>query len=161
MATMTDAIRAKVLVKASGLKSLPSGPIMAKTGKKLTTVVATAVRTALPTSLDARKINSRRFSSGPASSRCFRIFSQITMPISTMVPMAMAIPERATMLASTPKSFMAMKHISTASGKSPEMRMELRRCATIKSTTMMVTRISSNNAAFNVPRVSWMSCVRS
>ena len=51
-ATMTEAIRAKVLVKASGLKSLPSGPVMAKTGRKPMTVVAMAVSTALPTSLD-------------------------------------------------------------------------------------------------------------
>ncbi len=53
-ATMTEAIRAKVLVKAKGLKSLPSAPIIVKTGRKLTTVVDTAVRTAPPTSLAAR-----------------------------------------------------------------------------------------------------------
>ena len=49
-----DASNAKLLVKAKGLKSLPSAPIMVKTGRKLTTVVATAVSTALPTSLAAR-----------------------------------------------------------------------------------------------------------
>jgi len=53
-ATITDAIRANVLVKASGLNSFPSAPVIVKTGRKLTTVVATAVATALPTSEDAR-----------------------------------------------------------------------------------------------------------
>ena len=46
------------------------------------------------------------------------MFSQRMMPMSTIVPMAMAMPDRATMLASTPKVFIAMKHISTASGSS-------------------------------------------
>ena len=53
-ATMTDEIRAKVLVKARGLKSFPSAASIVKTGRKLITVVATAVRTALPTSVEAR-----------------------------------------------------------------------------------------------------------
>jgi hypothetical protein len=52
-ATITEAIRAKVLVNASGLKSFPSAASMVNTGKKLTTVVDTAVSTALPTSLVA------------------------------------------------------------------------------------------------------------
>ena len=51
---MIDAINAKVLVYASGLNSLPSAASIVKTGKKLTTVVATAVSTAPPTSLVAR-----------------------------------------------------------------------------------------------------------
>ena len=39
-ATKTDASNANVLVKANGLKSLPSAASMANTGKKLTIVVA-------------------------------------------------------------------------------------------------------------------------
>ena len=38
------------------------------------------------------------------------------IPISTIVPIAIAMPDKATMFASTPKVFMAMKHINTASG---------------------------------------------
>ncbi len=76
------------------------------------------------------------------------------MPISTIVPIAMAMPERATMFASTPKSFIAMKHISTASGSTAEIKIELRRCMTITITTMIVTRISSTSAVLSVPRVS-------
>jgi hypothetical protein len=68
--------------------------------------------------------------------------------------MAMAIPESATMLASTPKLFMVIKQMSTARGSKPEMRRELLRCSTITITTMMVTSTSSINARLRVPRVS-------
>jgi hypothetical protein len=53
-AMSTELIRTKVLVKASGLNSLPSMPVMTKTGRKLITVVAMAVSTADPTSVVAR-----------------------------------------------------------------------------------------------------------
>ena len=55
------------------------------------------------------------------------MFSVRTIPTSTTVPMAMAMPESATMFASTPASFMLMKVISTASGSIAEMRMLVRR----------------------------------
>ncbi len=61
IATITEAISAKVFVNARGLKSLPSGPVIVKTGRKPTTVVATAVRTAPATSLEARWITSSLF----------------------------------------------------------------------------------------------------
>ena len=53
-ATTTEPTRQNVLVKARGRNSLPSGPDIAKTGRKPTTVVEMAVRMALPTSLAAR-----------------------------------------------------------------------------------------------------------
>ena len=53
-AMTTEASRAKVFVNARGLNSFPSAPVMVNTGRKLTTVVATAVSTALPTSEAAR-----------------------------------------------------------------------------------------------------------
>ena len=49
-ATMMEAMSAKVLVKASGRKSLPASPVMVNTGRKLMTVVATDVVTADATS---------------------------------------------------------------------------------------------------------------
>ena len=52
-ATIIEAIRANVLVNASGLNSLPSGPVIVKTGKKPTIVVETDVKTAPPTSFAA------------------------------------------------------------------------------------------------------------
>jgi len=64
------------------------------------------------------------------------------------------VPDSATMLASTPKVFMAIKHMRTASGSKPEMRRALLRCSTIIITTMMVTSTSSINARLRVPRVS-------
>ena len=53
----------------------------------------------------------------------------------------MAMPERAMMLASTPKYRMKMKHISTASGRSAEINSEARRLATMNKITRIVTRI--------------------
>jgi hypothetical protein len=89
---------------------------MVNTGRKLITVVLIAVSTAEPTSpgaakdhLDARLVRS-------ASSRCLSTFSVTMTPMSTMVPMAMAMPASATTFASTPNSFMRMKPMSTASG---------------------------------------------
>ena len=76
------------------------------------------------------------------------------MPISTIVPMAIAMPESATIFASTPIVFIAIKHINTARGKRPLISMEILKFITKTSTTMMVTKISSTSAAFNVPNVS-------
>jgi hypothetical protein len=125
-----------------------------KTGKKPTTVVATAVNTAEPTSLAALKITSSLLSSSDDSSRCFRMFSQIIMPISTIVPIAIAIPDSATMLASMPKVFIAMKHIRIARGRSAPIRIELFRCRTRTITTMTVTRTSSVSAVLSVSNTS-------
>ena len=44
------------------------------------------------------------------------MFSNTMIPISTIVPIAIAIPASDMMLASTPKTFMAANAISTASG---------------------------------------------
>ena len=81
--------------------------------------------------------------------------------MSTMVPMAIAIPERATMFASTPPSFMKMKVNSTAMGNRDAIRKDARRCINMNSTTRIVTRISSEIAVFSVPRVSWIKPERS
>ena len=89
------------------------------------------------------------------------MFSQMTMPMSTMVPMAMAMPDRATMLASTPKTFMAIKHISTANGSMAPIRTLPRRLPTISTTTRTVMSTSFRRAAPSVPRVSRISPERS
>ena len=82
------------------------------------------------------------------------IFSDRITPTSTMVPIAIAIPERATIFASTPKSFMAIKTIKTATGNKPEIKMEARRLNTIMMITKMVINISNVNASLSVPNVS-------
>ncbi len=79
------------------------------------------------------------------------------IPISTMTPIAIAIPESALRLASTPKAFIIMKVMSTAKGRTREMRAELIRLVTMTITTMIATRVSSERAFFRVPRVSWIS----
>ena len=89
------------------------------------------------------------------------MFSVTMIPISTIVPIAMAMPERATMLASTPKTFIATKQSKTARGSNPEIRIELLRCIIITSTTMMVISISRERAERRVPRVSYIRSVLS
>ena len=85
----------------------------------------------------------------------------MTMPISTIVPMAMAMPERATMLASMPKTFIAAKQASTASGNSPETNTAPRKFITSASTTITVTSTSSLRARSSVPSVSSIKPERS
>ncbi len=89
------------------------------------------------------------------------MFSLSTIPMSTIVPIAIAMPDSATTFASTRKSFMKMKVNSTAIGKSAEISTEERRCINMKSTTMIVTRISSPIAFLSVPSVSSISPARS
>jgi len=82
------------------------------------------------------------------------MFSQRTMPMSTIVPMAMAMPDRATMFASTPKCLIAMKHIRMANGSMPPISTLLRMCNTITITTISVTSTCCVNAVLSVPSVS-------
>ena len=90
----------------------------------------------------------------PFSSRCRIIFSDRITPTSTIVPMAMAIPDSATMFASTLKSFIAIKTINTATGNNPEINIEARKLKTMIMITKMVIRISKLRASLSVPRVS-------
>ncbi len=161
-----EAVKAMVLVKASGRNNFPSAPIMVNTGRKLIIVVNTAVRMAPETSevaLYTTVLTESCSGSGRSlfSSRCLIIFSERITPTSTMVPIAMAIPERATILASTPKSFMEINTISTATGSNPEISTEARRLNTITIITRTVISISSVRASLRVPSVSWISSVRS
>ena len=52
-ATIIEAVKAKVLVNASGRNNFPSAPIIVKTGMKLIIVVITAVTIAPETSVVA------------------------------------------------------------------------------------------------------------
>ena len=52
------------------------------------------------------------------------------------------------------KILIKIKAIRIARGRRAEIRAELRRCITITTTTIMVTRISSDKAEFKVSRVS-------
>ena len=99
--TSTEPVSAKVLVKASGRNSLPSAASRVNTGMKLTMVVETAVTMAGATSIAASWMVRRRSLTTPCSRRWRTTFSERMMPRSTMVPMAITMPESATMLAST------------------------------------------------------------
>ncbi len=120
--TISAATKAKVLVNANGPNNLPSAACMVKTGIKLTIVVETAVRIAELTSAEPLYIVVISFCPGGASSTCLTIFSERIIPKSTMVPMAMAIPDSATILASTPKYRMAIKTMSTAMGNKLDIK---------------------------------------
>ena len=87
-------------------------------------VVSTAVTMAPETSVVAVYTTCSTDCSSVRFSRWLRIFSDRITPRSTMVPIAIAIPDRATILASTPKSFMAIKTSKIATGSSPEISME-------------------------------------
>ena len=82
------------------------------------------------------------------------MFSESMTPTSTIVPIAIAIPDSATILASTPKSFIAINTINTATGNSPEINTEARRLNTIMIMTKMVMSISKVKASLSVPNVS-------
>jgi hypothetical protein len=85
------------------------------------------------------------------------IFSERITPTSTIVPMAIAIPERATILASTLNSFMLINTIKTATGNNPEISIEALKLNTIIIITNMVISISRVSASFKVPIVSFIS----
>ena len=155
----------KVLVKASGLNNFPSAASIAKTGRKLTMVVARAVITAPATSTVASyTVFSKCFPLAPmfsGISRCRMIFSVNTTPTSTITPMAMAMPDKATILASTPNCRMVIKVINTPMGNKLEIRKEARRFNTRTITTRILISSSNVMASSRVPRVSLIRPVRS
>ena len=140
--------KAKVLVYAKGPNNLPSCASIMKTGKKLMIVVSIAVDKAPDTSATAVEIKFTkafpRLSTPLAfSSSIWRSMLSIkTIPTSTMTPMAMAIPERATIFASTPICFMMIKVTSTPMGRILDMRMDARRLITNTMTTIIQISIS-------------------
>ena len=86
---------AKVLVKARGLKSLPSWASRVKMGRKETVMINREKKRGRPTSLAAWITSSIRGMGLPSfshSSNRVWAFSTMMMAASTMAPMAMAIP---------------------------------------------------------------------
>ena len=56
------------------------------------------------------------------------MFSTKTMPTSTIVPIAIAIPPSAITFASTPRCFISTKVVSTPSGRMIDTSTDERRC---------------------------------
>ena len=79
-----------------------------KTGIKLIIVVSTAVSIAPETSVVAWYTTVFTGNWFLFSSKCLMMFSDKITPTSTIVPIAMAIPDSATILASTPNNFIAI-----------------------------------------------------
>ena len=82
------------------------------------------------------------------------IFSDRITPTSTIVPIAMAIPESATILASTLNSFIEIKTIKTARGNKPPISNEALKLKTITIITKIVISISKVKASSSVFSVS-------
>ncbi len=93
------AATAKVLVYASGLKSLPSWASSVNMGMKETVMIKREKKSAGPTSLAASVIISQCGFFPPSRSMCLCAFSIMTMAPSIITPIAMAIPPRLIMLA--------------------------------------------------------------
>ena len=149
------------MVNASGWNNFPSAPVIVNTGKNEITVVEIAVKIAPLTSELARKMIAVAESFSFARSKCLRIFSVNTIPISTIVPMAIAIPESATIFASTPNQRIPKNAKRTAIGRRSAIKIAERKCITIIKTTMIVIKISSISALESVSSVSPIRVVRS
>jgi hypothetical protein len=115
---------AKVLVKASGLKSLPSWAVSEKTGTKLTVMTRSEKKRGLPTLRAAAMMTSTRSAfpgSRPRSSRkcssCLCAFSTMMIAASTMAPMAIAMPPSDMMLEVSPSACMGMNESRIAIGQ--------------------------------------------
>jgi len=140
---------AKVLVKASGVKSSPSWPERAKMGRKETTTSASAKKMGRPTCCAAWMIVSKRsagVSSRPRTSLLRRsflcAFSIMTMLASIMAPMAMAMPPRLMMLLPMPNSFISRKVVPMTRGRMSSTISDERRCmrnSPMTATTMMLS----------------------
>ena len=159
--TSNAANNAAVLVNANGANNFPSAPSIIKIGKKLINVVETDVTIAEETSVVARKTTDVIDSSGERSLTNCRMFSNSTIPKSTMVPMAIAIPDSATILASTRVYFIAMNTIRTATGNRAETNKAARMFPIITIITSTTTNNSSKSASSKVPRVSLIKMLRS
>ncbi len=83
------------------------------------------------------------------------------MPTSTITPMAIAIPERATILASTPNWRIVIKVISTPIGNKLDIKKEALKLNTKTMTTNILISNSNEMASSRVPRVSFIKPVRS
>jgi len=74
------------------------------------------------------------------------MFSETMIPMSTIVPIAIAIPASDMMLAPTPTKCIAMNDISTAAGRQIATTMLLRICNRNSRMMIAVIMISSRNA---------------
>ena len=89
------------------------------------------------------------------------MFSETMIPMSTIVPMAMAMPASDMMLASTPPTRIAPNASSTATGSVPATVRLLRMWSRNSRMTAAVIATSSHRAVVSVATVSSISPLRS
>ncbi len=151
---------AKVLVSASGRKSLPSWSSSVKTGRNDSVMMSSDMKSAGPTSRDAASTRSQWARSG-SRSMCLWRFSIITIAASIMAPIAMAIPPSDMMLA-----FMPSQRITASAASMPRGRVAMatralrawRRNTTHTSATIIDSSISVRHSV-RIER--WMRSDRS
>ena len=152
---------ARLLVQASGLNSRPSCSSRAKIGRNDTVMISRLKNSAGPTSTAAAMIASARDWPGFSRSRCLWAFSIMTMAASTMAPMAMAMPPRLMMLEPMSSACMAMKAISTPTGRVTIATRAERTCSRNTMHTAATTRLSSIRVDLSVAMARWISSERS
>ena len=152
--SVTDSIAApamaKVLVKASGLKSRPSCASSVNTGRNETVMMSRLKKSAGPTSLAASMMVSWRGLPGGARSRCLCAFSIITMAASIIAPMAMAIPPRLMMFELMPSPCMTRKAKRMPTGSIRIATRALRACIRKTMQTSPTIRLSSSSVRSSV-----------
>ena len=94
-------------------------------------------------------------------SLCRMILSTKTTPTSATTPIAIAIPDRATILALMPVYFIMIKVASTAIGSKLDIIMDARKLNTRTMITIITIKISCDSDDSKVPIVSLIKPVRS
>ena len=89
------------------------------------------------------------------------MFSDKIIPRSTKVPIAIAMPDKATIFASTLNIRISINTINIEIGNTAAIIKEALRLNNMISTMIMVINTSRFRASHKVSRVSLMSCVRS
>ena len=124
-------------------------------------MIIIANRMGLPTSFAARMETSSLLSPGCGSPSRRVMFSVITIPASTMTPMAMAIPAIDIMFEGSPMNFMPRKENRIPSGRIRDMIMLLVNCPRNTRITIEATIIWLIRVSFSVSVALLISAVRS
>ena len=152
-----DAIRAKPIVKAIGLKMMPSTPPMKNSGEYATMMMPVEKIIARCTSLVALMIASSSFSA--PSSRCRMMFSITITAASTITPKSIAPSE--IRLAGTWKCSMLMNDTHSASGITAATTAAARKLPKKTNNTASTSEIPTTSVCSTVPMVMSSSTWRS
>ena len=153
---------AQVLVQASGANSLPSWAPRANTGRKDSAMIISEKNSDGPTSRQASSTSAERSrSSSPACSSFLWTFSTMTMPASTIAPMAIAMPPSDMMLALRPWKCMIRNAARMPSGRVTMITTLERKWNRKAAQTSATTMISSTSLPRRLSTARWISPERS